>query len=153
MTRPRRSSSGGIIFLDWRSSTYEEETLSQTDLPLPPVNAIIGCLSPFRIKVDRGVYGSRCVRKHEKTFAMTSESRARGEIGDGVRCMHICPNGAIDYRLIGTEIGVRPIFVVLGTLKQIVYPIYPLKPQPHHPAMNSGASDATCRTNIAALTD
>ncbi|RLB67282.1 MAG: hypothetical protein DRH04_08215 [Deltaproteobacteria bacterium] len=49
------------------------------------------------------------------------------------RCMDICPNGATDYRLIGTEIGVRPIFVVLRTPKQMVYPIYTLKPHPLHP--------------------
>ena len=42
------------------------------------------------------------------------------------RCMDICPNGAIEYRLIGTEIG------VLGTPKQMVYPRYTLKPQPRH---------------------
>lgn len=62
---------------------------------------------------------------------MTSESRARGEkvmeCTRCGRCMDICPNGAIEYRLIGTEIGVRPIFVVLRTPKQIVYPTYTLK--------------------------
>ena len=29
------------------------------------------------------------------------------------RCMDICPKQAIDYRLIGTNIGVRPVFVTL----------------------------------------
>jgi septum formation inhibitor-activating ATPase MinD len=68
------------------------------------------------------------VRKHEKTISITSESRARDEKAmECTRCMDIRPNGATYYHLIGTEIGVRPIFVVLGTPKRIVYPIYPLK--------------------------
>jgi ferredoxin len=36
------------------------------------------------------------------------------------RCMDICPKGAIDYRLIGTNIGVRPVFVTLAVVFNLV---------------------------------
>ena len=55
MTRPRRSSSGGIIFLFGGPLLTEKRLYRRLIYPLLPVNAIIGRLSPFRIKVDRGV--------------------------------------------------------------------------------------------------
>lgn len=132
MTRPRRSSSGGIIFLIGGPLLTKKRLYRRLIYPLPPVNAIIGRLSPFRIRVDRGVCMD-CEICEETCEDLLHDQRITSQRreGDGVhqmRQMHdICPNGAIEYRLIGTEIGIRPIFVVLGTPKQIVYPIYTLK--------------------------
>ncbi len=45
-----------------------------------------------------------------------AKGKARMECTRCGRCMDICPRGAIDYRLIGTNIGVRPVFVTLAVV-------------------------------------
>ena len=146
MTRPRRSSSGGIIFLDWRSSTYEEETLSQTDLPAPACQRHHWSPESLQDKGRSGlcVWIARCVRKHAKTFSMTSESRARGEIGDGVHqtadAWISAPTRLSNITISEQRSAFVPYSSYWKTPKQIVYPPYTPKPRPCHPAMNYRAS-------------
>lgn len=126
--------SGGIISLIG-GPLLTKRLYRRLIYPLPPVSAIIGRLSPFRIRVDRGVCMD-CEICEETCEDLLHDQRITSQRrdGDGVHQMHgYLPNGAIDYRLIGTEIGVRPIFVVLGTPNQMVYPIYALKLRPRHP--------------------
>jgi polyferredoxin len=112
---------GGMIFLIGGPFLTKKRLYCSLICPLLPVNTIIGNLSPFRVKVDL----NRCndCGKCEKvceTFSMTAESRKQGktmtECVKCGRCMDICPQGAIDYRLIGTNVGVRPIFVILAVV-------------------------------------
>jgi polyferredoxin len=89
--------------------------------PLMPANALVGMLSPFRVKVDREKCNDcgACVKLCE-SFAITNETLAKGnttiECSRCGRCMDICPKQAIDYRLIGTNVGVRPVFVTLAVV-------------------------------------
>lgn len=116
---------GGIVFLIGGPFLTKKRLYCSLICPLLPVNTIIGNLSPFRVKVDM----DRCndCGKCEKvceTFAMTTESRKQGktmtECSRCGRCMDVCPQGAIDYRLIGTDIGIRPIFIILAVVFNLV---------------------------------
>lgn len=89
--------------------------------PFLPANVLVGLLSPFRVKVDRGECNDcgACARACE-CFAMTADSRARGaatmECSRCGRCMDVCPKAAIDYRLIGANLSARPFFVSLAVV-------------------------------------
>jgi polyferredoxin len=93
--------------------------------PLLPANAILGLFSPFRVKIDKDKCNNcgACVNVCE-TFSMTTESMQKGEATIECsrcgKCMDICPQGAIDYRLIQTNISIRPFFVVLVVFSNIV---------------------------------
>lgn len=112
---------GGMIFLIGGPFLTKKRLYCSLICPLLPVNTIIGNLSPFRVKVDpdRCNDCGKCEKVCE-TFSMTAESRKQGktmtECVKCGRCMDICPQGAIDYRLIGTNVGVRPIFVILAVV-------------------------------------
>jgi polyferredoxin len=110
---------GGLVFLIGGPFLTKKRLYCSLICPLLPANAIVGLLSPFRIKVDRDKCNDcgACIKMCE-TFSMTKESLAKGEatmecVKCG-RCMDLCPRGAIDFRLIGTKIGVRPAFVALA---------------------------------------
>lgn len=112
---------GGIVFLIGGPLLTKKRLYCSLICPLLPVNAIIGNLSPFRVKVDLNRCND-CGKCEEvcEAFAMTRESRKQGktmtECTRCGRCMDICPQRAIDYRLIGTNVGVRPIFVILAVV-------------------------------------
>jgi polyferredoxin len=111
--------SGGLAFLVAGPFLTKKRLHCSLICPLLPANAIVGRLSPFRVKVDRSKCKDcgACVKVCE-TFSMTDESLAKGEatmecIRCG-RCMDVCPQGAIDYCLIGTNIRARPVFITLA---------------------------------------
>ncbi len=116
---------GGLVFLVAGPFLTKKRLYCSLICPLLPAAAIIGYLSPFRVKVDRNKCNDceACVKLCE-TFAMTEESLVNGEAKMECsrcgRCMDICPKGAIDYRLIGTNIGVRPVFVTLAVVFNLV---------------------------------
>jgi len=112
---------GGMVFLIAGPFLTKKRLYCSLICPLLPAAAIIGRLSPFRIKVDREkcIDCGKCVKVCE-TFAMTKESVANGETtmecAKCGKCIDGCPKGAIDYRLIGTNIGVRPVFITLAVI-------------------------------------
>jgi ferredoxin len=112
---------GGLSFLIAGPFLTKKRLYCSLICPLLPANAIVGLLSPFRVKVDRNKCNDcgACVKLCE-AFAMTDESMAKGEATMECtrcgRCMDICPQGAIDYCLIATNIRVRPVFVTLGVV-------------------------------------
>jgi polyferredoxin len=87
--------------------------------PLIPMNSLVGLVSPFRVKVDRSKCNDCkiCIRTCPHS-AMTEESLAKGtvtiECSRCGKCMQECPQGAIDFKLIGTNMGARPAFVALA---------------------------------------
>ena len=116
---------GGLVFLIGGPFLTKKRLYCSLICPLMPATAIIGYLSPFRVKVDRNKCNDceACVKLCE-TFAMTRESLAKGEARKECtrcgRCMDICPRGAIDYRLIGTNRGVRPVFISLAVVFSVL---------------------------------
>lgn len=116
---------GGLAFLVAGPLLTKKRLYCSLICPLLPVTALVGRLSPFRVKIDRSECNDcgACVKVCE-TFAMTEESLAKGEgtmeCSRCGRCMDICPKGAIDYRLIGTNIGVRPVFITLAVVFNLV---------------------------------
>jgi polyferredoxin len=112
---------GGFTFLFAGPYLTKKRLNCSFICPLMPANSLLGQVSPFRVKIDtaRCVTCKACVRTCE-VFAMTEESLAKGEptiecMKCG-RCMDACPNGAIDYRLIGTSVCIRPWFITLATV-------------------------------------
>lgn len=112
---------GGLAFLVVGPFLTKKRLYCTLICPLLPATAIIGLLSPFRVKIDRNKCNDcgLCLKVCE-TFAMTKESLAKGEATMECtrcgRCIDVCPRGAIDYCLIGTDIGVRPVFVSLAVV-------------------------------------
>jgi ferredoxin-type protein NapH len=112
---------GGMAFIVAGPFLTKRRLYCSFICPLLPANAIVGLLSPFRVKIDRNKCNDcgACVKLCE-SFAMTEESLAKGgaamECSRCGKCMDICPQKAIDYRLIGTNIGVRPVFVTLAVV-------------------------------------
>ena len=90
------------------------------------------------------VWSARCVRKHARTFSMTSESRASGEIGDGVhqmRQMHgYLPQRS--YRLSSHRNRDRRSSHIRRTENSQTNGLSNIHPEapPSPPRMNSGAS-------------
>lgn len=112
---------GAMVFLIGGPFLTKKRLFCSFICPLLPVNAILGRLSPFKVKVDREKCNDcgACVKICE-SFAMTKESLEKGEASMECtkcgKCMDICPTGAIDYKLIGTERSVRPVIVTLGVV-------------------------------------
>jgi polyferredoxin len=112
---------GGLAFLIVGPFMTKKRMYCSFICPLLPANALVGMLSPFRVKVNREKCNDcgACVKLCE-SFAITDETLAKGnttiECSRCGRCMDICPKQAIDYRLIGTNIGVRPVFVTLAVV-------------------------------------
>jgi polyferredoxin len=112
---------GGLIFLVVGPFLTKKRLFCSLICPLLPANAIIGQLSPFKVKVDR----NKCTNcgmceKVCESFAITKDSLAEGKVylecTKCGRCMDICPKGAIDYCLIGTNLSVRPVLVTLAVV-------------------------------------
>jgi len=116
---------GGMAFLVAGPFLTKKRLYCSFICPLLPANAIVGLLSPFRVKIDRDKCNDcgACVKLCD-SFAMTEESLAKGqatmECSRCGKCMDICPRGAIDYRLIGTNISVRPVFVTLAVVFSVL---------------------------------
>ena len=112
---------GGLVFLIGGPILTKKRLYCSLICPLLPANAIVGFLSPFRVKVDRSKCNDcgACVKLCE-SFAVTEESLAGGEVAKECtrcgRCMDICPQRAIDYRVVGTKRGARPVFVSLAVV-------------------------------------
>jgi ferredoxin-type protein NapH len=112
---------GGLAFLIVGPFMTKKRMYCSFICPLLPANALVGLLSPFRVKVDREKCNDcgACLKLCE-SFAITDETLAKGnttiECSRCGRCMDICPKQAIDYRLIGTNVGVRPVFVTLAVV-------------------------------------
>jgi NAD-dependent dihydropyrimidine dehydrogenase PreA subunit len=112
---------GGLAFLIVGPFMTKKRMYCSFICPLLPANALVGLLSPFRVKIDREKCNDcgACVKLCE-SFAITDESVAKGqtniECSRCGKCMDICPKQAIDYRIVGTNIGVRPVFVTLAVV-------------------------------------
>lgn len=110
---------GGFVFLIAGPYLTKKRLYCSLICPLMPANAIVGQLSPFRVKVnaEKCIRCGACVRACE-IYAITQKEGAAPEptiecMKCG-RCMDICPKGAIDFYLAGTMAGVRPWFVALA---------------------------------------
>jgi polyferredoxin len=112
---------GGLIFLVVGPLLTKKRLFCSLICPLLPANAILGQVSPFKVKVDRNKCTNcgRCEKVCE-SFAITKDSLAEGKVHLECtkcgRCMDICPKGAIDYCLIGTNLSVRPVLVTLAVV-------------------------------------
>ena len=117
--------SGGLIFLLGGPYLTKKRLYCGLICPLLPINSLVGKLSPFRVKIDRTLCNQCgvCFRECE-TFAMNPDTLERGEpvmeCTKCGRCMDNCPTGAIEYRLLGTRDGIRPVFVSLAVVFNIL---------------------------------
>lgn len=112
---------GGLTFLIVGPLLTKKRLFCSLICPLLPANAIIGRLSPFVVKIDRNKCNNcGLCEKVCESFAITKDSLAEGKVHMECtkcgRCIDICPKGAIDYCLIGTSISVRPVFVTLAVV-------------------------------------
>ncbi|MDD1729759.1 MAG: 4Fe-4S binding protein, partial [Methanospirillum sp.] len=87
--------------------------------PLIPANAIVGTISPFRVRVDhdRCINCGLCVENCDVFAMSTGKSEKPIPTIECVRCGNCidrCPKKAIDYTLLGTTAGVRPWFIALA---------------------------------------
>ncbi|MDD1705011.1 MAG: 4Fe-4S binding protein [Methanoregula sp.] len=93
--------------------------------PLIPANAIIGIVSPFRVRVDldKCQKCNLCIKSCE-LFAITKESLEKGgttiECAKCGKCIDACPQGALDYYLYTTSIRVRPWFIALSVAVSVM---------------------------------
>lgn len=110
---------GGFVFLVAGPYLTKKRLYCSLICPLMPANAIVGQISPFRVRVDpdKCIRCGACVRACE-IFAITQDE---GSVPEPTiecmkcgRCMDACPKGAVDYYLARTREAVRPWFVALA---------------------------------------
>ena len=117
--------SGGLTFLLAGPFLTKKRLYCSMICPLLPVNSIIGKLSPFRVRIDpsRCKQCGICIRECE-IFALNPGGLEHGEPAIECsrcgRCMDHCPSGAIDYHLLGTRDSIRPVFITLAVVFNIV---------------------------------
>ena len=110
---------GGFVFLVAGPYLTKKRLYCSLICPLMPANAIVGQLSPFRVKIDpeKCIRCGACVRACEIYAIAQKEGgvpEPRIECMKCGRCMDACPKGAIDYYLAGTMAAARPWFVALA---------------------------------------
>lgn len=116
---------GGMAFLIVGPYVTKKRLFCSLLCPLLPVNSLLGKLSPFQVKIDpsRCNKCGKCALECEM-FAVTPESAASGsphlECSRCGRCIDQCPSGAIDFYLIGTRDRIRPVFVSLAVIFNIL---------------------------------
>lgn len=112
---------GGLVFLVIGPLLTKKRLFCSFICPLMPVNAVIGIINPFKVKIDTSLCKNcgLCVKSCE-LFAITKESLAKGgttiECAKCGKCMDKCPVGAIDYQLMFTDQSIRLCFVSLAVI-------------------------------------
>ena len=117
---------GGFILLIGGPLLTKKRLFCSFFCPLLPANAIIGYISPFRVKVDheKCINCQLCV-KACNLYAMSTENSEKPvptiECARCGNCMDRCPKNAIDYTLVGTSSGVRPWFIAIAVTFCLVF--------------------------------
>ncbi|PWR69825.1 4Fe-4S binding protein [Methanospirillum lacunae] len=110
---------GGFVLLIAGPFLTKKRLYCSLVCPLLPANALVGIVSPFRVKVDheKCINCGLCVKTCD-VFAITTEKSEKPEPTiECVRCGHCmdkCPKGAIDYTLTGTTTQARTLFIILA---------------------------------------
>jgi ferredoxin len=95
--------------------------------PLGTVMGLFNKINPFRLKIDKNKCTScmECVQVCNM-YAMTPEIVERGSSTDTNcikcgRCIEACPEEAIDFYLVGTNIKARALFISLAVIAVIAW--------------------------------
>lgn len=112
---------GGMVLLVAGPYLTKKRLFCSLVCPLLPVNSLLGKLSPFQLRIDpdRCNACGKCASECEM-FAVTAAAASSGaphlECSRCGRCADKCPSGAADYYLIGTRDRIRPVFVSLAVI-------------------------------------